>query len=310
MATRRRRAAKPRAAAPVVDQKAVLAQVQSIFGLTDAMLSLDKTDPAKGFTLKEAFEQIRTQKITDPARAAQILAKTNWFRTNGPEVTKRLVAEKSGSGDFKQSLTAQTAELRDAMAAKGINLAPADLNALARDAYVYGLNGSQILDRAAASGTFTGGGEVGGAVADLDTLAYNNGVKISGTERNAWQRDIASGNKTPKDYEAMIRENAAQTYTPFAEQLRAGQNLSDLVRPYKQVANDLLEQGDIGWDDPLFRDGKGFQTVSADGKPAVKPLWEFRKDVMKDSRYQYTDGARTAATDFGAQILKRFGVVN
>lgn len=292
---------------------AVFASIQQQFGLTDALLSLDKTDPKKGFTLREAFDRIRRQKITDPARAAQILAKTNWFKQHGVDVTKRLAAEKAGSGEFKENVSATLAGLRDTLAAKGISLSEADLKALARDAYVYGMNASQMIDRmvSAKSSKFTGGGEVGDSLNSLDAMANEFGVSISSTDRLAWQRDIARGAKTETDFENTLRDNAAQKYTVFADRIQAGENMSDLIRPYRQMAAEILELGDadLDWNDPQFKDGKAFTQVGPDGKPAVKPLWQFRKELMQDSRWQNTDNAKQTYTDFGLQVLKRFGVV-
>lgn len=286
--------------------------IQQQFGLTDALLSIDKTDPRKGYTLREAFNTIRVKGITDPMRAAQELAKTNWFKTHGTEVTQRMADEKAGLGAFKEQVAAQYATLRDQMAAKGVHLSDADLKQLARDSYVYGLNASQVLDAAVAkkSATFDGG-EIGNDLTGLDALAQANGVKMPVDQRNAWSRDILAGNKTVQDYEQTIRDNAAQTYQVFGDKIKAGQNLSDLVQPYTQMASQLLENGNttLNMDDPLFKDGKAFQTVGQDGKPALKPLWEFRKDVMADPRWQYTQNARQTYTDFGKSVLQRFGMV-
>lgn len=297
-------ATKPASAQDVADF------VQKNFGLTDALIKLDKS---KGKNLQWAFNQIRTQGITDPMRAANILAQTEWFKTHGADVTQRLGDEKAGSGAFKEQVAAQYATLKDQMAAKGIHLSDADLKSLARDAYVYGLNASQVLDEATSKKSATyGGGEIGQDLTGLDALAQANGVTLPANQRNAWSRDILAGNKTVQDYEQMVRDNAAQTYQVFGDKIKAGQNLSDLVQPYTQMASQLLETGNQSLDmaDPLFKDGKAFQTVGADGKPAIKPLWEFRKDVMSDPRWQYTQNARQTYTDFGKSVLQRFGMVS
>lgn len=286
--------------------------IQQQFGLTDALLSIDTGHYKDGKTLRWAFNYIRTQGITDPMRAAQVLAQTDWFRTHGTDVTQRLADEKAGLGAFKEQVNATFSTLKDQMAAKGVHLSDSDLRQLARDTYVYGLNTSQVLDMAVGkkSATF-GGGEIGNDLTGLDALAQANGVSISATDRNAWSRDIAAGNKTVQDYEQMIRDNAAQTYQVFGDKIKAGQNLSDLVQPYTQMASQLLETGNQSLDmsDPLFKDGKAFTTVGADGKPALKPLWEFRKEVMSDPRWQYTQNARQTYTDFGKSVLQRFGMV-
>lgn len=308
---RKNQAARQRRQERRKERRQVFNQIQELFGLTDALLSMDKTDPKKGFTLKEAFEQIRNDKITDPARAAQILAKTNWFKTYGPEVTKRLVAEKTAQGTFKQGVAQAKSQIQDFLAQRGIQIDAKTLNTLARDAWVYGFNDSQILDQATKKEFTVTGGEVGGTLAALDSLAYANGIKLSEKDRTAWSRALASGSATQEQYEQHIREAAASRYAVFGDQIRAGQNLMDLTLGYRQIMSDLLELPDgdaIDWDDPLIRDGKAFMQPDDKGQLTLKPMWEFRKEVMSDPRWQYTDNARERYTQFGSEILRRFGM--
>jgi hypothetical protein len=292
----------------------VWGELQDKFGLTDNLLSMDKTDPKKGFTLREAFDKIRTEGITDPTRAANILTQTNWFKEHGVDVTKRLAQEANKSGAFKEAVAAQQAKLKDALAAAGLNIGTADLAKLSRDAYVYGMDPAQIMDKAVAikGAKYTGGGSTGSAMQQLDGLAQNNGVEIAASDKLAWERDLTNGNKTFQDYEKMLRDRAATTYSVFADQIRAGQNLKDLTAPYRDVASKLLEVNpdSVSWEDPLFKDGKAFQTVDPKtGQMSAKPLWQFRQEVMKDPRWQRTDNAKDTYTSFGADVLKRFGVM-
>lgn len=294
-------------------QQAVLDYIASEFGLTDAVLSMDKTNPKAGFTLKEAFEQIRKQKITDPNRAAEILAKTNWFKKYGVEITRKIAQEKTAPGVFSKQVDAYAAQLEDRAAALGLKINPADLRARAREAYVYGLNDSQVIDKVlqAKQGGFSGGGSTGAALNQLDMFAYANGVSVSKNDKDLWAMQIIGGDKMPTDYEALLREKAAQKYTVFADQIRGGANLSDLTASYRAKMADLLEidPDSVEWDDPLFRDGKAFTATDDKGQPAVKPLWEFEKEIKSDSRWQYTRNAHETYTNAGASLLKRFGMV-
>lgn len=288
----------------------VLAQLESDFGLTTAILNLDKTDPTKGYTLKEALAVIKKKKLTDPNRIANELAKTNWFQQNGVGVTQRMAEEKRSAGVFKSNVDTKYAAIKDAASARGVTLSEEDLRSLARDTYIFSLDDSQILDRLvkAKSMQFTGGGAVGETLNNLKGLAFANGVKLSDSDINSWSAAVAAGDKTYTDYVSVIRENAASTHQVFADQIRAGQNLSDLTRPYKQIASELLEVPDVGWDDPLFKDGRAFTSTGEDGKLSQRTLYDFRKEVMSDDRWQYTDNAKKSATDFGLSVLKRFGM--
>ena len=290
----------------------VLNSIQADFGLTNNLLSMD---PSTGkFSLTWAFNKIQQDGITDSTLAANVLAQTTWFQTYGTQAISRLASEANKSGDFKEGVRQSLAGLKDTLANSGITLSSKDLNALARDAYVYGFSTSQILDTATAdkSAAYSGGGTTGQALAGLDSTANLNGVTLSSTDRAAWSRDIANGNKTPMDFEKVIRDRAAAQYSVFGDKIKAGDNLHDLTAPYRDVASKLLEVAPeaISWNDPLFKDGKAFQTVDPkSGQMVTKPLWDFRKEVQADPRWQQTDNAKTTYTDFGAGILKRFGVM-
>ena len=295
-------------------QQAVFNYIAAEFGLTQAILEMDKTDAKSGFTLKEAFDQIRKQKITDPNRAAEILAKTNWFKKYGVEVTKKLTQEKTSPGAFSRSVDSVYTQLKDRMAALGARVSDADLKAMARQAYVYNLNDSQIMDRliAAKDVKYAGAGATGASLEQLKNFAYANGVQFSAKDENLWGLQILAGNKTPQDYEKALREKAAQKYTVFADQIRAGENLSDLTSSYREKMADLLEMDpdQIEWTDPLFKDGKAFTALDDKGQPAVKPLWDFEKEIKSDKRWQYTQNAHDTFTNAGASLLKRFGMVS
>lgn len=301
--TTRKTAPKP------ADQTSVFRYLASNFGLTDAVLSIDKTG-----SLRKAFNQIRVQKITDPTRAAEILAKTPWFRQNGVAITQRLAQESSAPGVFSKTLDAGAAQLKDKFAALGVSTDGVDLRALARQQYIYGLNDSQVVDKLFADykGTTTGGGTTGDAVKQIDNYAYQLGVNVTDQDRYLWAQDLALGNKTPADYESMLREKSAQTYPVFADQIRSGQNLSDLAGAYRDKAASLLEVDpqDISWTDPLFKDGKAFTTTDPKtGQPVMKNLWQFETDVKADQRWQYTQNAHDQYMNTANAVLKRFGMV-
>lgn len=283
------------------------------FGLTSAVIAMDKTKHADGKSLQWAWNQIVNQKITDPGRAANILSQTDWFKTYGVKITQNLAQEKSAPGVFAKQVDSVYAQLKDRAVAMGMDLTKVDLHSIARQAYVYGLNDSQVTDRLMKSGaTYSGGGTTASALQQLDQIAYANGVTVSDKDKTIWGNQIIAGDKTPQDFEKMLRERSAQTYSVFGDQIRKGQNLSDLTSAYRDKAASLLEvdPNNIKWDDPLFKDGKAFTTTDPKtGQPAVKNLWDFQKDIQADSRWQYTQNAHDTYMNTANGVLKRFGMV-
>jgi hypothetical protein len=52
----------------------------------------------------------------------------------------------------------------------------------------------------------------------------------------------------------------------------------------------------------------GLQGVGSDGKPGVVPMYEFKKMVRKDERWDATDNALDEYTSAGMNILQMFGL--
>lgn len=310
----------------------VFAQIASEYGLTDALLNLDKTDKNKGFTLREAFDAIRTGKdyivngkvvkgvgapITDATIAGNILAQTDWFKSHGVSATQRLAQEQTSPGVFKQNIDDALATLRDRAKNIGINATDDQLRSIAKQVYVYGINDSQQVDlllksgAQATTGSATGPGasSTGQMLNNLDDLAYKNGVTINAKDRQLWANDLAGGGNVDK-YEQILRNKSAAMYSVFGDQIRQGQNLSDLTSAYRDKMANLLEvsTSDIKWDDPLFKDGKAFTTTDAAGKPAQKSLWDFEKDIRNDQRWQYTQNAHDYYSSAATGLLRRFGM--
>jgi hypothetical protein len=146
-------------------------------------------------------------------------------------------------------------------------------------------------------------------LSNLDDLAYKNGVTISAKDRQLWANDLAGGGNADK-YEQLLRNKSASMYSVFGDQIRQGQNLSDLTSAYRDKMASLLEisGSDIKWNDPLLKDGKGFTTTDAAGKPVQKSLWDFEKDIRGDQRWQYTQNAHDYYSSAATNLLRRFGM--
>jgi len=296
---------------------AVYRQVQSSYGLTDAILGMDKTDPTSGFTLKEAFDQIRTEKITDPRRAADILARTNWFQKYGVQVTQNLAQERTAKGVFRAEVNRKKAEIKDYATSLGRQLSEADLSAIARDAYIYGdaYNQSYVVDKIVAKSTATAGGVTGNTLADLQKYSKDMGIQMSGAQPGEdWYstaaNKVAAGDSTVDDFKAQIRDYAKSQYQPFASQIDSGFTVRQLASPYINSMANLLEVGadTIGLDDPTIK--QALTGLGKDNQPQLKSMWQFENDLRKDPRWATTKNARDTTDAATHSILKSFGLVS
>lgn len=291
---------------------ATYAQIQSQYGLTDAILSMDTTG-----SLKKAFDQIRAQKITDPNRAANILAATAWFKTHGVDVTSNLALERTAPKIFQQNVDALKEGIRDQAAALGKQLSEKDLNAIARDSYVYGraFSPSQVINNIVAKGTGTGGGTYGDTIAMLKSHAADMGINMApSSDGQDWYstaaNKVAAGDMTVNDLKGQINTMAKSKYQTFASQIDNGFTVKQLASPYINSMANILEIGanNITLDDPTIK--SALTGVGKDSQPQLKSLWQFETDLRKDPRWAQTKNARDTVDATANSILKSFGLVS
>jgi hypothetical protein len=80
-----------------------------------------------------------------------------------------------------------------------------------------------------------------------------------------------------------------------------GADLESIYQPYKNRMASILELNpeSINMNDATLR--------SAIGPDKEMPLYEFERALRKDSRWQYTNNARTKASEISARIRRDFG---
>jgi hypothetical protein len=295
--------------------EAVSSYLEQNFGLTDSILSLDTTDPAKGFTLQEAIQQIDSLKHANTpagyAKAANILAKTNWFKTNGVEITKRLAAEKSSPGNFKRFVTDTAMDIKAQANALGFDLDDAEVTAIARDAYIYGnaYNSTKVVQMIVGAGEIAGG-QAMNTVDALKAHSADMGVYYDDKWYTDAARNIAENKATADDWKRTINDVAKSKYAAFADQIDAGQTVKQVASPYINSMSQILElpSDSINLKDPTIN--KALTNLSADSKPALQPLWQFETSLRKDPRWTSTKNARDAADSTARKILSDFGLVS
>lgn len=295
--------------------KAVSSYLEQNFGLTDSILSLDKTDPNKGFTLREAIEQIDKLKLANTAagyaKAANILARTDWFKTNGVEITKRLAQEKSSPGNFKRFVSDAAADIKAQANALGFQLDDAEVTAIARDSYIYGnaYNSNKVIQKIVGAGDITGG-QAMNTVDALKAHSADMGVYYDDKWYTDAARSIAENNSTADDWKRTINDVAKSKYASFADQIDAGQTVKQVASPYINSMSQILElpPNTISLSDPTIN--KALTNLTADSKPALQPLWQFETSLRKDPRWGATKNARDAVDSFSRKILSDFGLVS
>jgi hypothetical protein len=136
---------------------------------------------------------------------------------------------------------------------------------------------------------------------DLMKTAIANGVNLDADQLANFEARIKAGEEL-NAIKNTIRETAALGMPDQVKKLASsGVDLATIYSPYKSILASTLEinPNSITLDDPTLR--------MAIGPDKEMSLYEYQRSLRKDNRWQYTDQARTEASDVAKTVLKDFG---
>jgi len=274
----------------------------------------DSATTAYGITadLIKAFPEL--QKVFDLYVAGDLTQaeleyyKTGYYRGLTTTSKTRAGQKASQPGVYTQGLEAFKVEQRKRLIGKGINLDETTFNSVMQDAYDKGLDDAQIDLQALGKFKGTIGGDTLGKVQTLEEYADTFGMSYSKATLDSWSQGIFSGTNTLADIQEKIRRDSASAYPIFADDINKGTSVDALASAYKSSMANILEidADAISWTDPTFR--RALQYVGADGKPALKPIWQFEAELRQDPRWDLTDNARATADSLSLKVLRDMGV--
>jgi hypothetical protein len=274
----------------------------------------DSATTAYGITadLIKAFPEL--QKVFDLYVAGDLTQaeleyyKTGYYRGLTTTSKTRAGQKASQPGVYTQGLEAFKVEQRKRLISKGINLDETTFNSVMQDAYDKGLDDAQIDLQALGKFKGTIGGDTLGKVQTLEEYADTFGMSYSKATLDSWSQGIFSGTNTLADIQEKIRRDSASAYPIFADDINKGTSVDALASAYKSSMANILEidADTISWTDPTFR--RALQYVGADGKPALKPIWQFEAELRQDPRWDLTDNARATADSLSLKVLRDMGV--
>jgi hypothetical protein len=185
-----------------------------------------------------------------------------------------------------------------------------------------GINEEQLITDVIKSGTYAASKKLGalptlgklateiktrmGEAQDLDAQAIRNTARanlleLSDVQVNNFLADLKAGQDI-KTINSRIRNIAAMGMPDNVKKMVAdGADLETIYQPYKSRMAAILELNpeSINMNDATLR--------SAIGPDKEMPLYEFERALRKDSRWQYTDSARSKASEVAARIRRDFG---
>jgi hypothetical protein len=136
---------------------------------------------------------------------------------------------------------------------------------------------------------------------DIIGTALNNGITLDPNTISSFEQRIKSGENIDA-VKNSIRSIAALGMPENVKKLvESGVDLATIYSPYRNVLARTLElnPNSITLDDPTLR-----QAIGPDKEMSI---YDFEKTLRQDQRWQYTDQARSEASDIATKVLKDFG---
>lgn len=277
------------------------------------------SDPKLGMTNNQFLKELRN----DP-----------WYKQNSAEIKNRFIqkynyedlvatGQATGSTDYEKQIDTLTRNLEKRAKAMGSAAAsdPAALRRVAENMYItnQGIDDAMTVDFLAAairpvSGMIGGKvteGYTGDALRNYQTLqaaAKANGFSVAdiipgGQNEQQVLAGIANGSIDVNRIAQDARKLAAQGQPQYVRDLLGqGYNLDQVYAPYRQTMANILEIGDpnqIDLNDPTLR--------SAITDKGDMNLYDFKKALRQDNRWQYTDSAKQEVSTAALNVLRDFG---
>jgi hypothetical protein len=309
------------------------------FGLPDYIFTVDRDKKTGelgqlGKLLLKAVEQgYDKEQFLDEAML------TDWWQSNAGSVRERIIdlnkykeLQKKGldvsKSDFGLYQTDKMRQVKDrAKKLANITLDDATAQKIVEDIYNGFLDNDPLaIDRLIipyvskttnlyGKGSVTGfGGEALQIQQSLAAIAKANGLSIADVlpklgaavaGQDAEQttiQEILSGNIDLNTVLSNARQIAAQGQPEYVRKLLgSGYNLEDIYAPYKQTMATILEI------DPTQIDLNDSALRMAINEKGDMNIYDYKKALRQDSRWQYTENARKDVADSVLGVLKDFG---
>lgn len=230
------------------------------------------------------------------------------------EVTKGLTGDALSSAaaktEYGRGLTETINRIKEYVLESGATLADDEIRTFAEQIYDSGQDADIATVRSLLRGKIVVGkdgvlgGRAGKNLSELVKTAKANGLDLNkafGGQVQNWLQSIEQG-ESVDTYKQIIR-SVAKLGLPdkVGGLLDQGVDLETIYSPYRRQMASLLEVDEdaISLDDPLLR--------AAIGPDKEQTLYDYKKMIRKDPRWQYTDNAREEVSDIALEVLRDFG---
>lgn len=282
----------------------------------------DKIEQSYGlsYALFKAFPELNTLlgkavKNNWTASKFQVeLRQTKWFKTHSDTWRKMTALKYADPTTYRERLNQGLSNFNNLAASVGVHLSPGTSRQLAEQALLFGWDEGQVRNvlanyvKPSATGDY--GGDLAGVEHNLNTLAYQNGIKLSTPQLQGWMQAVTRGDMSEEELQNSIRDIAAKTFSLYGDQIRGGANLYDIASPYVQAMASTLElnPNDLDLFDPNIRSALTGTRNDKTGEYEPMSVTSFENTLRHDKRWQYTKGAQEQARGYVAAISKAWGL--
>jgi len=276
----------------------------SSYGISEALFN----DPIYGAEIKAIYDLFKANK---PGPALEALFKSKYYTELSSTVRNRMKIKAEQPGQYTDTLNKYKLSARKRLVTSGVKINEQEFDKLAATAYDRGLDDNQFDELIKFSGKITGfGGNILGDTSSLKSYANSFGVsKYLGDAY--WKQkstDLFTGNTTIEDIQAEIRTTAASAFPGYADQINNGISVDAIGSSYKGAMANILERDadSITFEDPILR--SALQYIGPDGKPSVKPLWQFEKELKSRPEWEYTNNGRDTIDSLTLRVFQNMGI--
>lgn len=259
--------------------------------------------------LTKAFKsQIDANKLKDPTIEKRAVQKSIFDQvTKG--LTGKAFADAANKTEYGRNLIEITNRIKEYALESGAVVSDEEARSLAQGLYDNGQEADAATIRTMLRGkiaTSEGmlGGRAGNNLTELKKTAAANGLDLTkafGGQVQNWLQNIEAG-ESIDTYKQVIR-NVAKLGLPdkVGALVDQGVDLETIYSPYRRQMASLLEvdEDSINLDDPLLR--------SSIGPDKEMSLYDFKRAIRQDPRWQYTDNAKEDVSNVALQVLRDFG---
>lgn len=240
---------------------------------------------------------------------------SQWYRDHAASIRQWKDLETRDPAEAQSKIQKRVAQFSDRLTQLGATPSPALLNQLARESLMNDWSEDQIDDILGSYVPYEEG-KTGGTVASMqqqiEAMAFDYGVAVTGTQMQDWLRKLVTKEYTTDNINGMLSDSAKSKYAGLAPMLETGRTTRDIAGQHITEFARLMEVNPetVSLDDPVLAKALQGKVDPKTGLPQMQTVFEMQNAAKRDARWLNTGNARRDMVGVGQSILKDMGLVS